>query len=90
MMVITRHAVVTLPLPVDTPMPAAIFDAAAQLVSVASAGHLIRVTLGPRDAQAWGGYCAALDLPEATHLAREGAPPIWIGYGPTSQVEVWT
>lgn len=89
MIALTRHAVVSLPLAPDTAIPQAITEAAT-LLAAFSAPRVLRCQLSPRDAQAWQGWVWAQGAgAEVTALRTADGRTIWIGYGPTSQVEVW-
>ena len=90
MIALTRHAVVSLPLAPETPLPQAITDAATVLQVMSAGTGTLRCQLSPRDAQAWQGWVWAQgESAEVTALRTADGRTIWIGYGPTSQVEVW-
>ena len=95
MIVLTRHAVVSVPLAPDTAIPQAITDAMTVLAQLCMPGMtvtaIVRCQLSPRDAQAWQGWVWAQgDGVEVTALRLADGRTIWISYGPTSQVEVWS
>ncbi len=88
-MVVERCAVLCAALPPGDPLPEALLQAVGALCAAVGGGTQIRVTLGPRDAQAWDGYTHRAGLAETRCLPSLTGPPIWIGYGAESRVEVW-
>ncbi|MCL8207223.1 MAG: hypothetical protein K6V97_03995 [Actinomycetia bacterium] len=85
----TATTVRRLPLDPALPFPVAIVAAIDQARTYGALG-LIRVTLSPRDAQAWVGYQVEQDVDAPQRgIALADGTICWIAYGPASWIEWW-